>query len=733
MYQQLRADGTFNVENDLARFKNHADAWGKRAYNHDAYEKYLEEFYDYGSKTYFSMLNGDKLAQTENFLRNRYNYFDEKYIAGKAPQETITLRGYAKADIPVKMFSKGYITIRWGNTYTQEPTDGGEWVTMECPLSNVWDTETMIYMSGEVTGIGDISDYQVGYLDLSKAPRLRSIKIGDESSTFENTHFETLTVGNNPLMESIDVSNCSALVGSTDLSNCLCLSEFKAYGTNLTSVEFPQTGTLETVKLPSSITGFSMKNQNDVEVTFESDPTLSSLVLEKTSLDIEEYIGYCDTDARIRLIDIDFGHMTLSDYKDLLEALSAFRGIDENGNTLPDCKTTVSGRVHFDSINSDDMEEILEYGFDYIEITATHSSAKVRYYLDDTYTTLLYTQTIIDGGDAINPVTSGAITTPTKASTAQYTYAFNGWSSLPTNVTVDKKVYALFTSTLRSYTITFKNGNTTLQTSTVAYGQTPTYTGSTPVDDGGRQWVGWTPTIAEVTGDATYVAKFKADHVLISPLSAYTLFETNNYINSAQSLLEYGFEKGYLEIQHPIFYGDADCCLNFPIVIHSGVRYGSEYSKQVFLYEGTIPSPDKCVSTRVVANEIDGTVFYAPNVMYQPTWSGASSTYCLFYMYSKVDTTIVLGGIYDDGSSYFKLYESPYDNANKRLYIVQDDDALEYTLSYAYTSETSKVEIHCPVEPIGTNMSSVPWTYWDGTTMPSDVVAYLDIVHAMYQ
>lgn len=529
MYQTLRADGSFNVENDLQRFRNHVKTWGERCYNHDAQEKYLEEFYEFGSKTYFPMLNGDKLCQTEDFLRNRYNYFDEKYVAGKAPQETIVMRGYAKANIPVKMFSNGYINIRWGNTYTQEHTVGGEMITMECPLTQVWDTETMIYMAGEVTGIGDISAYQIGYLDTSKAPRLRSIKVGDESSSYENTHFETLSVGGNPLLETIDVSNCSALTGSTDLSNCNALKEFKAYGTALTSVEFPTTDTIEVIKLPSTITGFALKGQHNASITFESDPTFSSLILEDCDVDLEEYIGYCSSDARVRLIDFDFGTMTVSDFIDLLDSLSTFRGIDENGNTLDSCRTSVSGKVHFATINSSEMAEIEEYGFEYITITATTSTAYVRYYTDNTYTTLLYTQTITNGGNAINPVTSGAISTPTKSSTAQYTYSFNGWNTLPTNVYVDKKVYALWTSTLRSYTITFMNSDdTVLETKTVNYGTIPTYTGSTPVDPSGdgKIFRGWTPAIVAVIGTTTYYASFKPLYPFNSIMVGLTLKTT---------------------------------------------------------------------------------------------------------------------------------------------------------------------------------------------------------------
>ena len=110
------------------------------------------------------------------------------------------------------------------------------------------------------------------------------------------------------------------------------------------------------------------------------------------------------------------------------------------------------------------------------------------------------------------PVYNGA--TPTKAATAQYTYTFAGWDSEITSVTGEKTYNATFTPTLRSYTITFKNGEEVLQTGSVAYGETPVYNGATPTKasdaDYNYVWDGWTPAITSVTGEAVYVAHFNA-------------------------------------------------------------------------------------------------------------------------------------------------------------------------------------------------------------------------------
>lgn len=104
--------------------------------------------------------------------------------------------------------------------------------------------------------------------------------------------------------------------------------------------------------------------------------------------------------------------------------------------------------------------------------------------------------------------------TPTKASTASKTYTFSGWSPSLTNyeMTSNTTFTAQFSEAAREYTITFKDYDetTVLETKQVAYGTTPEYTGEAPTREG-YTFTGWTPTLAAVTGDATYVATYTED------------------------------------------------------------------------------------------------------------------------------------------------------------------------------------------------------------------------------
>lgn len=138
-----------------------------------------------------------------------------------------------------------------------------------------------------------------------------------------------------------------------------------------------------------------------------------------------------------------------------------------------------------------------------------------------TRTTNKYTITWKNGDNVLetdNNVEYGVIpqyngATPTKAATAQYTYAFTGWNPAIASVTKDQTYTAQFSQTVNKYTITWKNADgTTLKTEEVAYGTTPSYTGTIPTKAATEQYTythnGWTPSVVAVTGNAEYTATF---------------------------------------------------------------------------------------------------------------------------------------------------------------------------------------------------------------------------------
>ena len=136
------------------------------------------------------------------------------------------------------------------------------------------------------------------------------------------------------------------------------------------------------------------------------------------------------------------------------------------------------------------------------------------FYDEDGITTLVTPSTVDYGTQIIAP------TNPTKASTVDTVYTFDGWYTAKTGgekvtsfgtITGNVSYYARYTESVRKYTITWLNDdNSTIDTTEVAYGATPTH--SAPSKSSTSQYTytfaGWTPTVTSVTGAATYKATF---------------------------------------------------------------------------------------------------------------------------------------------------------------------------------------------------------------------------------
>ena len=100
--------------------------------------------------------------------------------------------------------------------------------------------------------------------------------------------------------------------------------------------------------------------------------------------------------------------------------------------------------------------------------------------------------------------------TPSRESTAEWTYTFAGWDKELVPATVATTYTATYDSVRNTYTITWLNNDgAEIDHSNLEYGATPTHDDAVKTNT--AEWtytfVGWTPAITSVTGDATYKAQ----------------------------------------------------------------------------------------------------------------------------------------------------------------------------------------------------------------------------------
>ena len=185
-------------------------------------------------------------------------------------------------------------------------------------------------------------------------------------------------------------------------------------------------------------------------------------------------------------------------------------GLDENGGNVD--KAVISGTISgLGSITGAWLAQMYAR-YPNITIEYQHITSVLNYYTYDG-TTLLYTESITDGGNGTYNAT------PSRTATAQYSYSFIGWSlnqdsetadsNATKNVSADRNVYAAYSKTVRTYTVYWRNAdNTLLETdNNVPYGSMPQYNGATPTYQG-RTSIGWSPSISAVVSNVTYTATY---------------------------------------------------------------------------------------------------------------------------------------------------------------------------------------------------------------------------------
>ena len=541
MWQNLRSGNTLSAPKTLALFDEHQGKWPEAVFNEDAYYKYLRPV-ENNNLSYLGMLLGSKKTQRDAFVTNRFRYIDSQLNAGDALLETVVVRAYAKANMTLTPALPTYLRVRYASYDVSTRATVSEPYTLLNPATNLNDSECIIYLAGNIADFGDLSGLKIGYGDFHWAVKAVRLQIGSADSQYDNPNLKELSIGTLNLLQYIDVRNASGLgtgdQKNVDLSGCSDIREAYFTGTSITGVTLPNGGFLKKLHLPDTISNLTIRNQSQLtEFVCEDFSHVTTLWLENPSsvIDTAAIVDEMPAGGRVRLYNFHWELEDLDDVSDMFDKLDNMRGLDQNGNNTD--TPQVFGTINVEYAVGSQISAI-QARYPDVRISYTHLTSNVYYYTWDGET-LLATKQYVDG---VGELYTGE---PVRQNTEQYAYEFAGWA-LSTDqyeanenafddLDADRSVYAAYTRTTQTYTVTFKkasvDGGQTLQTlQNVPYGTTPVYTGSTPTSgntDGGIYiFDSWDPVPGPITGNTTYTAVFNDVSVKIFYMNGNTLFAT---------------------------------------------------------------------------------------------------------------------------------------------------------------------------------------------------------------
>lgn len=432
------------------------------------------------------MMNGRKKYQRRMFERNQELYMATKYFGNKATQDQIMMRfnnpvgAVIQQDFTLYItpYSDMYIGVKFGNvTPVNFRAKAGVEYTVPYSIEAETADITLIYGASFIQAIGDLSKCYVGDNDFSKASRLQSLVVGSDVEGYKNTYMTKITLGNNKLLEYLDIKNVSGLNSVVDLSKCNNLVELHAEGSGATGFIFSNGGKLKKAYIPS-VVSLTMKNLNNVEVfDAEGYDKLQTLIVENTPfVNTYDVVNSADKLNTVRLIGIDWDN---AEDTSIFDRLLSLRGVDNDGYETS--VSVISGAAHVPVMR----EKLLaQYNEAWPDLEITYNTLVQQF----TVTFKNYNGDILDiqyvdkGSKAVDPITrtDNPIATPTKESTVSTDYTFAGWDKSLVDAFENQTITATYSETTRNYTVKYVSKNTVLQETTAPYGSNVLYTGEIP-------------------------------------------------------------------------------------------------------------------------------------------------------------------------------------------------------------------------------------------------------------
>ena len=347
MYQDMRTAGTLSYDSAIGRFEDHQSKWPEAIFNEDMYRKCLEPLVEDGDGLYIPMLQGKKEQWMKWWLYNRFRYLDSKYVTGSSMENRITIRAHQKANVFLTAYANIVGHVYFNAAVVEHRMERNKEYDFEWPASGAEDPVIGINDADLMTSLGDLSPLMVELIDVSGAPHITSLKLGDAAEGYVNYSMNSITLGNNVLLRTLDLRNCVNLTQSIDASGCTNIEEVYFDGTSITGVSLPNGGILKVLHLPETITNLTLRNQKSLtEFVLPGYSNISTLRLEYNSdvIDPMAILNAMAENGRVRILGFAVEAESGDEVATFLTKLDSMRGLDENGNNVDTAQ--VSGSIH---------------------------------------------------------------------------------------------------------------------------------------------------------------------------------------------------------------------------------------------------------------------------------------------------------------------------------------------------------------------------------------------------
>lgn len=455
----------------------------------DMRRKYFRTYEENGTISYLPMMHGNKRHQRRQFQKYQEKYMASKYSGSAATSDDMTIRGYTPVNwtgvkpdgtFHIVPYADTYVSVLYGSNPVKIRGKRGQTYEVNCPIAAMNDTEVYVYNASMIRSIGDISGFYPGYVDFSHGVKLTDLQIGSDVEGYKNTNMTDFAVGNNTLLGHLNLQNVPNLKKSIDLTGCTNLTLFKAGGSGITGVAFANGGKIETAELPA-ISSLTARNLNHLtELKISDYANITALVIENcTTIDVQAMLAKCTNLSRGRLTGLDWQMEDTA----LLEKLYTMTGTDENGYNTD--HSVLAGKVHIPVVRQKELER---YNAQWPDLKVSYNTLVEQYAWTfiNKDGTVLDVQYIDKGGKAVDPITrkDNPIPTPTTESTVSTDFTFSGWDTEFTTVFGSQTVTALYTESVRKYTVRYLNRGAVLKSVTAPYGTTVLYDGEIPTYTG---------------------------------------------------------------------------------------------------------------------------------------------------------------------------------------------------------------------------------------------------------